>query len=258
MHDPSRVRVSGPSAVCAGLCRRACWAGYTPLSAVLQLRLVAHLSRWLEAEGLAPEALSPAAVERFIAARRAAGHTHYASARPMRPMRPMQPMIEYLHRLCVVAPPPEREPGTPLDALLERYRRYLRFLRLKPIHNLLEARFELLVVRAAHIKAVPGRKTDVRDAGWIADLFRHELLRPSFIPSRAERELRALTRYWSSLVRERAESSTGLRRSSRGGHQARLGCLDDPRRFGPGDADRDRGGETDPAAVESTQESRGW
>lgn len=70
----------------------------------------------------------------------------------------------------------------------------------KPIHNLLEERFELLVANAAHRKAVPGRKTDVRDAEWIADLLRHGLLRASFIPSRAERELRELTRYRSSLV----------------------------------------------------------
>jgi transposase len=75
----------------------------------------------------------------------------------------------------------------------------------KPIHNLLEERFELLVANAAHLKAVPGRKTDVRDAEWIADLLRHGLLRASFIPSRAERELRELTRYRSSLVQERAD-----------------------------------------------------
>jgi transposase len=64
----------------------------------------------------------------------------------------------------------------------------------KPIYNLLEGQFELLVVNAQHIKAVPGRKTDVRDAEWIADLLRHGLLRPSFIPARPQRELRELTR----------------------------------------------------------------
>jgi transposase len=68
----------------------------------------------------------------------------------------------------------------------------------------LEAGFELLVVNAAHLKAVPGRKTDVRDAEWIADLLRHGLLRASFIPTRPERELRELTRYRTSLIRERA------------------------------------------------------
>jgi transposase len=74
----------------------------------------------------------------------------------------------------------------------------------KPIHNLLEDRFELLVANAAHLKAVPGRKTDVRDAEWIADLLRHGLLRASFIPDRPARELRELTRYRTSLVRDRA------------------------------------------------------
>lgn len=74
----------------------------------------------------------------------------------------------------------------------------------KPIHNLLEGSFSLLVVNAQHLKAVPGRKTDVRDAEWIADLLRHGLLRGSFIPERPERELRELTRYRTSLIRERA------------------------------------------------------
>lgn len=74
----------------------------------------------------------------------------------------------------------------------------------KPVHNILEDAFELLVVNAAHIKAVPGRKTDVRDAEWIADLLCHGLLRASFVPSRPEREFRELTRYRSALVRERA------------------------------------------------------
>src|SRR3990170_8695442 len=60
----------------------------------------------------------------------------------------------------------------------------------KPIYNLLEDRFTLLVVNAQHIKAVPGRKTDVKDAEWIADLLRHGLLRGSFVPDRKQRELR--------------------------------------------------------------------
>jgi len=74
----------------------------------------------------------------------------------------------------------------------------------KPLWNLLEERFELLLANAAHLKAVPGRKTDVRDAEWIAELFRHGLLRASFIPPRPERELRELVRYRTSLIRERA------------------------------------------------------
>lgn len=75
----------------------------------------------------------------------------------------------------------------------------------KPVYNLLEDyEFGLLVVNAKHIKAVPGRKTDVKDAEWIADLLRHGLLRGSHIPSRPERELRELVRYRKSLIRERA------------------------------------------------------
>lgn len=76
----------------------------------------------------------------------------------------------------------------------------------KPIYNLLEGyeQFELLVVNAAHIKAVPGRKTDVKDAEWIGDLLRHGLLRGSFVPDAAQRELRELTRHRITLVRERS------------------------------------------------------
>jgi len=60
----------------------------------------------------------------------------------------------------------------------------------KPIWNLLEDRFALLLVNPRHIKAVPGRKTDVLDAEWLADLLRHGLLKASFVPDRAQRELR--------------------------------------------------------------------
>lgn len=74
----------------------------------------------------------------------------------------------------------------------------------KPIYNLLEGEFEILVVNAHHIKQVPGRKTDVRDAEWIADLLQHGLLKASFIPSAPQRELRELTRQRTSLIEERA------------------------------------------------------
>jgi transposase len=74
----------------------------------------------------------------------------------------------------------------------------------KPIWNVLEGEMELLLVNAQHIKAVPGRKTDIKDAEWIADLLQHGLLRPSFVPERPQRELRDLTRYRSSLVAERS------------------------------------------------------
>jgi transposase len=74
----------------------------------------------------------------------------------------------------------------------------------KPLYQLLEGSFTILVVNAQHIKAVPGRKTDVRDAGWIADLLRHGLLRGSFIPPQGQRDLRDLTRQRTNLVADRA------------------------------------------------------
>lgn len=74
----------------------------------------------------------------------------------------------------------------------------------KPVFNLLEGAFEVWLLNAQHIKAVPGRKTDVKDAQWIAELLTHGLVRPSFIPPQAQRELRDLTRYRTSFVRERA------------------------------------------------------
>ena len=75
----------------------------------------------------------------------------------------------------------------------------------KPIYNLLEMEgIPALVVNAQHIKAVPGRKTDVKDSEWIADLLRHGLLNGSFIPKREQRELKELVRYRRSMVQERA------------------------------------------------------
>ena len=76
----------------------------------------------------------------------------------------------------------------------------------KPVYNLLEGSgLTLLVVNAQHIKAVPGRKTDVRDAEWIASLLRHGLVRGSYIPDRPQRELRELVRYRRTLIQERAQ-----------------------------------------------------
>ncbi len=76
----------------------------------------------------------------------------------------------------------------------------------QPIYNVLEdTGMNVLVANARYIKAVPGRKTDVKDAEWIADLLRHGLIRGSAIPSRARRELRELVRYRLSLSRQRAQ-----------------------------------------------------
>lgn len=75
----------------------------------------------------------------------------------------------------------------------------------KPIYNLLEDDFKVMVINAQHIKTVPGRKTDVKDAEWIADLLRHGLVRGSFVPNRQQRELRELVRYRRGLIRQRAD-----------------------------------------------------
>jgi transposase len=89
----------------------------------------------------------------------------------------------------------------------------------KPLYNLLEATgLTVFVVNAAHMKAVPGRKTDVQDAVWICDLMQHGLLRPSLIPSRPQRELRELVRYRISLIRERADEANRIQKVLEGGN----------------------------------------
>jgi transposase len=74
----------------------------------------------------------------------------------------------------------------------------------KPVFNILESSLEVILVNAQHVKAVPGRKTDVQDAEWLADLLQHGLLRASFIPPKDQRDLRDLTRQRANLVQERA------------------------------------------------------
>jgi transposase len=74
----------------------------------------------------------------------------------------------------------------------------------RPVYQLLEAGRTMILANPRHMKAVPGRKTDVKDSEWIADLLRHGLLPASFIPPKPIRELRELTRYRTSLVQERA------------------------------------------------------
>lgn len=83
----------------------------------------------------------------------------------------------------------------------------------KPIYNLFEAEnIKTLVVNAKHMKAVPGRKTDVKDSEWIADLLKHGLLRGSFIPSRNQRELCELVRYRKSIIEERSREVTRIQK----------------------------------------------
>lgn len=75
----------------------------------------------------------------------------------------------------------------------------------KPVYNIFEEEnIPIMIVNAQHIKGVPGRKTDVKDAEWIADLVRHGLVKASYIPRREQRELREITRYRQEIIEERA------------------------------------------------------
>lgn len=83
----------------------------------------------------------------------------------------------------------------------------------KPVYNLLEGQgMELMLVNPAHMKAVPGRKTDVKDAQWIADLLRHGLLTASRVPERPQRELQEAMRYRQRLIEDRADEVRRLQK----------------------------------------------
>src|SRR5947209_4489573 len=82
----------------------------------------------------------------------------------------------------------------------------------KPIWNLLEGQFEMLLVNAQHIKQVPGRKTDVKDAEWIAQLLQHGLLHGSFVPQAPQRQLRELTRQRRQLIQTRASVANRIQK----------------------------------------------
>ncbi len=87
----------------------------------------------------------------------------------------------------------------------------------KPLYNVLEALgVPVMVVNAAHMKTVPGRKTDVKDAEWIVDLLQHGLLKASYIPEREQRELREVSRYRKSLVEERTREINRLQKELEG------------------------------------------
>ncbi|HEY5361106.1 MAG TPA: site-specific integrase [Streptosporangiaceae bacterium] len=119
MGDPSRVRVTGPLAGFAeGFAGELARLGYKPNAAADQLRLMAHLSRWMDGEGLGAEALTPQVTEAFLEVRRAAGYVMWLSPKGL------APLLGYLRRLGVV-PLPLPVPVTPAGAVLERYRRYL-------------------------------------------------------------------------------------------------------------------------------------
>jgi transposase len=83
----------------------------------------------------------------------------------------------------------------------------------KPVYTLLETEFECLLLNAQHLRNVPGRKTDVADAAWIAQLVAHGLVRASFVPRREIRELRELTRYRKSVIQERSREAQRLHKT---------------------------------------------
>lgn len=119
MKDPSHVRVRGPLEPYApGFGAHLSRTGYTRISTASQLWLMAHLSRWLAREGLDASGLTPASVETYLTARRSAGYTNYRSAKAL------APLLDYLRGLGATPPAPPVV-LTPVEALLERYRRYL-------------------------------------------------------------------------------------------------------------------------------------
>jgi integrase/recombinase XerD len=120
MTHPSRVRVSGPLEPFAAAFAHELWRqGYTPISAVLQMRLMADVSRWLRDEGLDPRCFCTREVERFLCARRAAGRSSHLSGKAMKPM------LSFLRGLGVVPMPSPSMPSGLVEETLERYRRYL-------------------------------------------------------------------------------------------------------------------------------------
>lgn len=98
----------------------------------------------------------------------------------------------------------------------------------KPLYNILESSdLKAMVVNAHHMKAVPGRKTDVKDAEWITDLLQHGLLRASYIPAKDQRELRELVRYRKSLVGERGRELNRLQKMLEGANIKLSGTVSD-------------------------------
>ncbi len=119
MSDPSRVQVTGPlAAYVAGFRDELAGQGYRPDAATGQLQLMAHASRWLAAQGLQAEHLSPAEVERFVECRRSQGYRQRCSSKAL------VPLLRYLQELGTIAVP-VAEATTPVAELLERYRSYL-------------------------------------------------------------------------------------------------------------------------------------
>lgn len=117
--DPARVGVTGPlEGYALGFGAELSRVGYTAHSTADQLRVLAHLSRWLAAEGLGAADLTPAVGDAFLAARRSAGYTLWLSPKAL------APLLEYLRAIGAAPPAPAVAPS-PVEALLTRYRAYL-------------------------------------------------------------------------------------------------------------------------------------
>lgn len=98
----------------------------------------------------------------------------------------------------------------------------------KPLYNIFElSGLDVIVVNASHMKALPGRKTDIKDAEWIVDLLRHGLLRASYIPDREQRELREIARYRKSLIEERSREINRLQKMLEGANIKLSGVVKD-------------------------------
>jgi transposase len=149
---------------------------------------------------------------------------------------------------CVLAADPAGPPGVPtkqvrtfgtMTADLEQLRAWLVVqgcthavmeatgVYWKPVHNVLEVALSLVVVNPEHIKRVPGRKTDVSDAEWLATLLRHGLVTPSFVPDRDQREVRELTRLRTALIQDRARAVNRLQKSLEGANLKLASVLSD-------------------------------
>lgn len=117
--DPSHVRFTGPlTPLVTGLAEELARLGYAPTSAANQMQLAAHLSRWLESQGMGTESLDGPAIERFLVQRRASHTNHYS-------MQALGPVLGHLRRQGVVPAAVDPAPASPTESLLARYRAYL-------------------------------------------------------------------------------------------------------------------------------------
>lgn len=199
MSDPSRVRVAGPlERYAQGFGGELGRLGYTSLSAANQLQVMAHLSRWLRAEGLGPGELTSARVEAFLSVRRGLGYTCWLSRRGL------APMLDYLRGLGVVPRPvPPIRPG-PVEEILAEYRAYLlgeRGLAVSTVDYyragarlfLAQAGADLQGVTAGEVSRFVVRECSVRGTGSakIVVTVLRSLLRFLFLTGRVDTDLTA-------------------------------------------------------------------